>query len=336
MPKEIGHWIIAQETAKLLSALPIVMAIGRFQSWFVLGSVCHDCGFYQRGQEYEYLKKMSDRLHGKGSNDSFAPVKALLKYYRSGGQVPAYVLAFAAGALCHIAADTVFHPMIFYYTGKTEEDGGFYRHAAFESALDQYLQKKYPAPFRGKVHRAYADAKKLVSEEAFLECLGVFYSGDDSLTKQEARRLITSHQKIQRLFSSRLLRLLGRLVYVPVRGSNKDMSSVFYPVGRRQSRFFENPLSWCNPVTGEAYSGSVESLLSQAIGRGKAWIEDLDFYVHAEKAEKAEKQEEQENQVDLQDFAYPFTKNQNGPCLDMGIVLRGGQPRFFRSPLLRL
>ncbi|THB64093.1 MAG: hypothetical protein D6B26_05275 [Spirochaetaceae bacterium] len=363
MPKELGHWIIAQETARLLGDASklnvgeyprtITHAIQQYPSWFILGSVCHDCGFYQRDDSYAHLRKMSDRLHGKGMEDSFASVKGLVSHYFADGQggtsdgqggVPDYVLAFAAGALSHIAADTVFHPMIFYYTGITGEDGGLHRHMAFESALDQYLQRKYTAPFRGKVKKAYAHAKGLVNEAAFLKCLGVFYSWDAPLPEHESWRLIRTHLRIQRLFSCLPLRLLGRLVYLPYRGSNKDLSSILYPLGRRPAKFFENQLEWRNPVTGEHFSASVESLFDQAVLRGKAWIEDLDAFLLADgTTDRGEKPAGEvasavraASERVTGGLACPFSENQSGPCLDMGVPAGSGEARFFRQPLVEI
>ncbi len=158
MPKEITHWTLA---AALAEALPenslFYRPIHLFPNLFFLGAIAPDIPFYYlAGPHMKSARKLGAFLH-KGDAHALMPVLAFLDQ----DQDPA-ARAFAAGVVCHILADTMFHPLVYYFSGKEGiHAGATARHRQFETALDIHLYcRSHPRESLARVVRQLEVSKK--------------------------------------------------------------------------------------------------------------------------------------------------------------------------------
>jgi hypothetical protein len=121
MPRDITHWLIADDTAALLPPDGCYGAAARRGPALLrLGAVFHDALFYAPPALGRFAR-VADRLHSEAGEDSFAPVRAL---HGVVGELRAVaspladdVGAFLVGFVSHLHADATFHPLVYYHTG---------------------------------------------------------------------------------------------------------------------------------------------------------------------------------------------------------------------------
>jgi hypothetical protein len=216
MPKELCHWMIARQAARQLDATAAPSTRAAVQACpeaFLLGAVAPDGPFYLPGDAR--VVAIASLLHGQGAADAYAPVKRVIAAGSAGASVPPAAIAFAAGVLCHFAADTVFHPAIFYFTGSSAhassavKDAYLFRHRAFETAMDLQLLAEHGRGLERRLDRlldqalARPDAGEIIAAAA--RCHAT--SGQPP-AEAEAARILEQAGKTQRLFFSRTLRVL--------------------------------------------------------------------------------------------------------------------------------
>jgi len=139
MPKEIAHFTMARMTGAALGRAhsPFRKALGKYPNLFVLGGVAPDIAFYcLAGPGARETQALSAPFH-RPDKRALLPVLEFLDRRRARGKEDLPALALAAGAVCHIMADTVFHPMVYYFAGMDgAHPGATARHRQFETAMD--------------------------------------------------------------------------------------------------------------------------------------------------------------------------------------------------------
>jgi hypothetical protein len=318
MPKELTHWMVARAAASRIDehALPrTAMAIRRCSDAFLLGAVAHDGPFYMRTDPG--MAELGDQLHGKGTDDAYAPIQRVLT--TTGAAPPSVAIAFAAGAASHIAADTVFHPAVFYFTGfashPTRAVAGSYmfNHRAFEAALDLHLVSERGRGLDGKLRSLLARAGDGPEAEALWAALGRFYSAADApLSPAEARAIVDQAAKLQALFSSRSMRLLARLLNLKRAGTNADVSALFYVRKNPWSSHFTSPRPYRHPITGSEGVFDVKDFFDRAVTRALALFQTI------------------ERALDGDASAFPCP----GPCLDSDHPVHADQLMRHADPRL--
>lgn len=259
MPKERTHWHLARRAAGRLTEGQLADAVLAYPEHLLLGAVSHDTGYYALGDPQ--AKAASDRAHGTGG-DSYERFRALLARKDTLG---APGLAFGFGALTHLAADVVFHPLVFSWTGDAEAPdrglrlGWLYRHQACETALDVHLEAVWglaPARLYGALLRR--------AEPSVIPVVEAFLGGS-------VRPWITAHHRFQGLFHRGWARLLARAAAVGHPGGDGDWSAAFYGLVPRPQAVFEGTLTWVDPVTGEPGAAT----LNELVGRFDALVDLL-------------------------------------------------------------
>ena len=133
MPREIIHWRVVQGLLKTptLARTPILYTtLNREIMSAYIGSIAHDVPYYYRAGHAPF-ERVADYIHGKDGEDSFEPIRRIAKQIMlSPRDQHATLWPFLFGMLSHIAADSVFHPAIFYYTGNYHDPDEKERHAA--------------------------------------------------------------------------------------------------------------------------------------------------------------------------------------------------------------
>ncbi|MGL1957540.1 MAG: zinc dependent phospholipase C family protein [Colwellia sp.] len=146
MPKEVTHWMVANEIYKNLpNNSPFKNYINKHQDVFLLGAVLHDALYYYTGDK-PHIKTLPDKMHCSNKEDSYEIINSILSYDKNLSQDQIDIqMAFIAGILSHIHVDSAFHPFIYYYTGNyyhpnpVDRQVAMKQHRSFESLLDLYL-----------------------------------------------------------------------------------------------------------------------------------------------------------------------------------------------------
>lgn len=257
MPKEYGHWFVAQRAASRLPPGPLADAVRSSPEFFFAGAVSHDSGYYRL---HPRAKAAADRLHGVGA-DSWEPFRRLWAH-RDGGEP---VLAFGFGALTHVAVDTVFHPWVYSWTGAATAEnprirqGWVYRHLAMEAALDQHFEALWGTPpvrtLRSLLHRG----------RPLLLTVHQIFSGPG------APPSLTAHGSFQIGWAQPVLGAVARVATMVDRGGETDWSGGFYRGRPRISSLFQGPLEWIDPVLGTPHQSTLDELVDLAVDRALTW-----------------------------------------------------------------
>lgn len=134
MPKEMTHWLIAEEVGKRVSAHTDNPALLR------LGAIVHDVLYYRSLGNSPHCTALANHLHGSEGEDTFTIVRNLTSDRTLTADGRDSLQAFLLGAVTHICADIVFHPYIYYASGNPYMPNMHYEvwknHRALESAID--------------------------------------------------------------------------------------------------------------------------------------------------------------------------------------------------------
>lgn len=283
MPKELCHWLIARQTADKLDdrATPRTKeAVRACAEAFLLGAIAPDGPFYV--PEDPRVVEIASRLHGRGAADAFAPVKRAIADVSPSSGVSAAAIAFAAGALCHIAGDTVFHPAVFFFTGfaahpSTKVSRSYlYRHRALEAAMDLHLLAEHGDLPRRLDHILARAKVRPDASELFAAAARFYATAGAPPSPAQAASILDRAGTTQRLFFSTPLRLLLRLRHLAGAGRNTDTSALFY---RRSAHFaptFTSPRPYRDPVSGADGFFDVRALLTRAADMAASLCECLE------------------------------------------------------------
>lgn len=250
MPKERTHWHLAARAGAVITPGPLADAVLAYPELLLLGAVSHDTAYYALGNDF--AKSVADKLHGTGGHDSFEPFRALAVQRDQWG---APGLVFGLGALTHLVADAVFHPLVFSWTGDAGapdpdlRKGWFFRHQEMETALDLHLEALWgPAPAKTYASLAVRAREDLAVVEGFLG--------------PGARPWMAAHARLQGLFHHGWVRSVAQFAAWGHRRGDGDWSGAFY--GRPgEHPLLQGTLEWVDPVTGRASKESVGELVDR-------------------------------------------------------------------------
>lgn len=134
MPKEMTHWLIAEEVGRRVSVGTDNPAMLR------VGAIVHDVLYYRSLGASPRCIAVANFVHGSEGEDTFTMVRNLAsdKTFTPNGTDS--LRAFLLGAVTHICADVIFHPYIYYASGNPSLPNMHYEvwknHRALESAID--------------------------------------------------------------------------------------------------------------------------------------------------------------------------------------------------------
>jgi len=253
VPKERSHWLLAQRAVSLLPRGPLADAALAYGDFVLAGAVAHDSGYYAGAMGRRAGRLAADRLHGGRGWDTFVPFRVLA----SRRDLGAPALAFGFGALTHLAADAVFHPLVYAWTGDGDapddvwRHGWVFRHQALESALDRHFEALWQAAPAATVSALIRDTGRA------LPVIHSVFSGGDSTP------WLAAHARLQQLFDVAPALWLVRLTTWTVRGSDADPTGAFYRSSPRPHASFEGRLEWTHPVTGVREAATLDELVQR-------------------------------------------------------------------------
>jgi hypothetical protein len=311
MPKEISHWRLADETARRLPDGLIRESIGLYRDLYELGAVVFDSAFY--AVRYPNAAEASEaglRLHGIHGEDTYEPLRGLLSSElveepvhegedaskqgledpsdtgqgRDPGRgVPLPTLSFIAGCVTHIMADTHFHPLVNFFSGKyyaddrAEMDRCQKRHRRFEAALDRHFLSVSGAELRngGSLGRTLAASTASVGDRLEDLAAGLYY-GSGGPSRPAMIPLLRRHAAIQKLFASSIAASLAGAIGALLGGGAARGAAAFYTSDPPEGyALFRGPIEYRHPNTGEERCESVGELFDRAALAGTAVLETL-------------------------------------------------------------
>lgn len=243
MPRESSHLYLGRRVLEKFPELD--------RSLFLIGSVIHDSPYFIKSGQSLGLK-----FHGADGEDTFEPIREIL--HRSDSIAG---LSLACGMLGHVALDQIFHPAVYYFTGDYLAPDPAIRkraqtaHRRFEVKLDLSLPEPQPA-----FHR-------LLSRPILHRVVELL----PPVIKW--RRAISLHARVDRLSRSRpigrVLKMTQRRLPRPIREILTLSFVGQIPVDR------EHALTFLNPVTGIAYTKTIQQMFDEAELRAEGYIRKL-------------------------------------------------------------
>lgn len=267
MPKEITHWLIADEALRRLrQSLP---ARELRREFVMLGATFHDVLYYARRKRGEpSYWDAADILHGAHGEDTLEIVRFLLAACLRHPRQTA-LPSFLLGVITHIAADTVFHPFIYWTAGDWRGKEALYesqrRHRALEAAIDVYFcaQKSLRlSSFSLYQYRKQAGRKGFEEIITLLAGFSRFAPWSDI---KNALRNGYNNLALARFFFYN--RLANRIVSAIERGCSartRTFTALRYYTENRTALPVE-ALSHPHPVTGEPVTSSIDEMFERSV-----------------------------------------------------------------------
>ncbi len=281
MPKEVTHWLIAQQTAAALRGTCLGVAAEACPNCLMLGAVLHDAAFYARHNlRKTAMAGFADAMHGKG-HDPFAVIGSVMKAETSSGH-PGPVRALLIGMLSHIAADSCFHPLVYHVTGNYHDPDPvkrslcIERHRGFETALDVYLAGTYAAvrTFSLKHYMRCCEVPvEMLLHKAFHQAAVDFSLPDlpDSLL-----HCLTVFSRMQSLYAAPVCTRMLELLWPLLPAGGREIAALFYlPNQVRQAPGLHGMRSFTD-FEGRAMSCSILDLYQKAIARSSELCRGLE------------------------------------------------------------
>lgn len=253
---------LAREVARKIPADSIFCdAIHRYLNLFSYGAVAPDtCFHYVFGPGRSVVNPAGQVFHTTDAS-CLVPILEFLKRFPHNDPD---ALAFAAGLCCHIMTDTVFHPMVYYFSGaKGIHSNSDTRHRMFETALD--LHFKSIIHTGGNLIPFCQISKRLgISDTRLSYLLKNIFCQDNPEYQKYLLYAFKSHCLANALFTNHdlynLMHMVSSFNFLA------EYEALFYPFKQPvRFRFFDGVLKFKHPVSGEQYSQTLESLSKKAV-----------------------------------------------------------------------
>lgn len=257
MPKELTHWIIADQAWQSLPAENRLKdVLNSHYSCYLTGAVLPDSLLHLvRGRHAVDALALADMFHDAPGN-SFAPL--VLMEQRRNGELSPDVLACLLGVITHICADVALHPYVYAQAGISDIG----RHYALETALDLYFQQQGLIP----PIRRLGDVVSPPVRETAATTSGELFDPQRILPLAALKLALDLHVTIQGMYGYSGWQLLARLLTLLPSTFLRQKSKLFYPRrGLATDAVAVGP--WRHPVTGEMQHTTPDQLLWSAVER---------------------------------------------------------------------
>lgn len=269
MPKEVTHWVIAEETAKRLGQ-PAFNAVKENRNALLMGAVLHDALYFYRGKNEEIIT-LPDSLHGAHNEDTFDVLRRLLtRYFKAKGNERDCLLAFTVGVASHIFTDNNFHPMVYHMTGNYYDEDpkkktkAVARHRTLEGVMDLYFRPDY---------KKHYDLKHILKhcECGFDTLFADLYAVKDADGKErDIHEDITGSYEFfawfRGIYAVPFYGNILNAVKFLLPASVKEIAALFYPNRLKKSiPALSGPVTFHNPVTNDKTETTLQELKEKAV-----------------------------------------------------------------------
>jgi hypothetical protein len=281
VPKEITHWWLAAEVLASLEDHPrLAQLLKRNRNVFLLGSVGADFLFYYlHGGELAAFREAAMVLHGSDGGDTLAVLAKTAEVYaavldggvwpegENGNNLAEAVWAFLFGYVCHVAADSVFHPLVLYCAGKGGAQA-LYQHYLFETVLDLYVTDVL-RPGDLPLRLSALTSQMRMSRQAFLKLLGFVSFGGADYNREALKICLRRYERVQAALWGFPGRTAARLVGLLNRRLRHFSASFYQKAYHRLTPVFARAFQYLHPVTGQSYEHSVMDLRAEVVRQAR-------------------------------------------------------------------
>ncbi|MCL2521164.1 MAG: zinc dependent phospholipase C family protein [Spirochaetaceae bacterium] len=255
MAKEGLHRRLALAALPLLTEGEAARLVHTYPAAYQLGSVAPDALF-----NYEiffskdgFIKNYRSYAHSRSNTLAF-----FADYFKT-DKITEEGLSYLIGALTHVCADTVFHPMVYHFSGYKTTDGlAMARHFRLESLMDMALITMFgPLP----------PLKTLVKQVNLKQLAAAFNAVHfgEKPPKVYGPKAIKIHAFFDSLYPSQFLAKVAAKV-------SPNLVALFYsglpnPLQSKEAagQIWQQPFTYEHAVTGEALTASFEQLFDMTV-----------------------------------------------------------------------
>ncbi len=252
MPKLLAHEIFAEDVRRRMPAQwKLRRLVERYPNLYRFGAMLPDVPFFLLwGPGSGAFHRQAERFHENG-----AEIERFLASALAGTEEAEKRLAVAAGIFCHAAADAVFHPMVYYYSG-AGTDGARWRHHRLEGFIDIHFSRNFtrcpPFYLEPLVQGLEAEIDTLIGWMARIFAL-----------ERHRRRFYPALRRnalFFRLFSSPAARRIAGWAAPAAPVWLKAYLAHFYPYRLPSGRLFADPIAYRNPASGSLRQWRIEEM----------------------------------------------------------------------------
>jgi len=259
MPKELTHWIVAEQTAaNLPEGSRLSLIISGHHEMYLAGAVLPDTLLHLFSGPYAPVAlALADSFHDSNDN-SYNPLIRVNEQFPEG--LPPNILACLLGVISHIQADIVFHPFVYAVTG-TNDMGSHYR---METMIDVCLLQSGAIPPVRHLSELFIPQVR----EHLIEVLSLLFDPENKLPVDVVSRSLHLHCHYQAMYDNLFWQtaapILGSL---PIHRFRRQQH-LFYPLNLFGKKYeLENEGKWCCPVTGNQRQETLKDLVTTVVQR---------------------------------------------------------------------
>ena len=259
MPKELTHWLLAEEAMLSLGGESHLAATLReHHELYLAGAVLPDTLLHLfQGPHASIALALADSFHD-AVGDSHAPLLRVEEQFPQG--IPMPILACLLGVISHMQADIAFHPFVYAVTGADGISG----HYRLETRIDLYLMQAGRIP----PVRHLADLVTPQGRKNLLEVCSLLFDPEGELPADALSQALELHIRYQAMYGNLFWQLAATLRgWLPVPRFRRQ-KQLFYPLNLFGNKYeIENEGRWCCPVSGEQRNVTLAGLADNAVQR---------------------------------------------------------------------
>jgi hypothetical protein len=264
MPKHITHWILAEKAYLNIKGDSVLKKIIKsYKHLYLTGAVILDTPFFLLyGRDGKIMNCVAEKIHDAAHN-SYIIFKDVIDAHER--VMPDAVFSLLLGIITHIQADAVFHPFVYYFSGKGIADK---KERACHHTLEAYLDLYFKEGFEIHNKGLFSEVVKQIEmeENAFREVLTTLFALERKSGMNMIKKAIKMNSFIQGLFDKNFPRILLQFLNFFPGMDLCDSISHFYPHPKPlPGIMFLHPFAYRHPVTGQKLKTSVDELAEQTV-----------------------------------------------------------------------
>ncbi|MEI6306034.1 MAG: zinc dependent phospholipase C family protein [Deltaproteobacteria bacterium] len=258
MPKELTHWILAEEAFSRLEGESRTGTIIReHHEMYLAGAVLPDTLLHLfHGPHARVALTLADSFHDSPGNSN-EPLVKVEEQFPCG--LPPHILACLMGVISHMQADIVFHPFVYAVTGT--DLGEHYR---LETTIDLCLLQA------GAVTPAWHLSELVTPQvrENLLDVCSLLFDPGKELPDSAVSHALDLHCRYQAMYDHSFWQLAATIRGCLPVPKYRRQQHLFYPLNLFGKKYeVDNEGRWCCPVTGEQRKETLSDLANSALKR---------------------------------------------------------------------
>lgn len=260
MPKELTHWLIADQVLAGLDNNSRLRGIIAAQlATYRCGAVLPDTLLHLfRGPWAAEALELAHSFHDSAGN-SFAPLIRAEAGFPDG--LPAPLLACLLGVITHIVTDICFHPYVFALTGAA----GIGRHYRIETDIDCYFLSTGLAP----TARTLSSLVSPENRKTLVSVCALLFDPQGRLPRPALEQALALQCRFQAMYDQTFWKLVVRLLAGVIGSPFREKRHLFYPMSHSHAakRITGRDQGWRHPVSGELQQSTPHGLAREAVDR---------------------------------------------------------------------